>query len=84
MNNQSNLCYFYENSYNEPVSSLTYNRDYDILATSNGTRHFPNIITDDKIESSNSPQNVIDDKTEDNIDDPYVPSNFKMWKFKNC
>lgn len=88
LNNQASLCYFYENGFGDPVSSLTYNREYDLLATSNGTRHFPNII-DNEIESSNKLRtenemhNCVEDKMNDYIDDPYVPSYFKLWKFTN-
>lgn len=88
MNNQNIVCYFLENSFNEPVSSLYYNKEYDILATSNGTRHYPNILIDESeenrklYEEKNYNENFEMEKAVKNIDDIFLPSYFKLWKFQ--
>lgn len=86
------LCYFYENQYKEPISSLCYNKKHDLIITSNGTRHYPN-----KNISQNLPDCYNKDQTFDcdsllnksNDDekslepnDIYIPSYIKFWKFE--
>jgi hypothetical protein len=80
------MCYFYENGLNDQVSSLSYNKEYDVLATSNGTRHYPSILDKDFDYPNNNKDLIyenIDDKIDDVLDDPYLPSFLKLWKFNH-
>jgi len=82
------LCYFNENPFKETVSSLIYNFDKDVLVTSNGTRHFTNYIEKENEISANNQnescnKDLIQSEEDSNreIDDPYLPSYYKIWKF---